>query len=124
MQNGYLSDGRRLVAGFSAGITEALIIVTPFEVVKIRLQQQKGMAKDSLKYRVLLPIPSCPEHDSFTFPGLQTSQPYGQMGFFCITLSWGCFLLLFSGHRLILAGRLLMGKSRHLLSSILSDNTE
>jgi hypothetical protein len=56
LQNGRLSDGRRLVAGFSAGITEALIIVTPFEVVKIRLQQQKGMARELLKYRVRLPI--------------------------------------------------------------------
>lgn len=35
-----------------AGITEALIIVTPFEVVKIRLQQQKGLAKEQLKYKV------------------------------------------------------------------------
>lgn len=51
-QEGKLTDGRRLVAGFSAGITEALVIVTPFEVVKIRLQQQKGMARDQLKYRV------------------------------------------------------------------------
>lgn len=50
-ENGKLTDGRRLVAGFSAGITEALIIVTPFEVVKIRLQQQKGMARELLKYR-------------------------------------------------------------------------
>lgn len=52
MQDGKLSDGRRLAAGFSAGITEALVIVTPFEVVKIRLQQQKGMAREHLKYRV------------------------------------------------------------------------
>ncbi len=42
-----------------AGITEALIIVTPFEVVKIRLQQQKGMAKEQLKYRG-------PIHGAFT----------------------------------------------------------
>lgn len=34
-----------------AGITEALIIVTPFEVVKIRLQQQKGLSKEALKYK-------------------------------------------------------------------------
>ena len=40
------------MAGFSAGITEALIIVTPFEVVKIRLQQQKGLAKEHMKYHV------------------------------------------------------------------------
>ena len=60
LQNGRLSDGRRLVAGFSAGITEALIIVTPFEVVKIRLQQQKGMARDKLKYHVRIPSASFP----------------------------------------------------------------
>lgn len=49
---GHLSDGRRMAAGFMAGITEALLIVTPFEVVKIRLQQQKGLAYDKLKYHV------------------------------------------------------------------------
>jgi hypothetical protein len=41
-----------MAAGFMAGITEALLIVTPFEVVKIRLQQQKGCAKTGLKYKV------------------------------------------------------------------------
>lgn len=41
-----------MVAGFSAGITEALVIVTPFEVVKIRLQQQKGMSRELMKYKV------------------------------------------------------------------------
>ncbi|KAK9842466.1 hypothetical protein WJX81_001453 [Elliptochloris bilobata] len=46
-----LSDGRRMAAGFAAGITEALIIVTPFEVVKIRLQQQHGQDKAMLKYK-------------------------------------------------------------------------
>lgn len=51
-QDGKLSDGRRMLAGFSAGITEALVIVTPFEVVKIRLQQQRGLSKDLLKYKV------------------------------------------------------------------------
>ncbi|KAK9807343.1 hypothetical protein WJX73_003666 [Symbiochloris irregularis] len=48
---GHLTEGRRLIAGFSAGITEALIIVTPFEVVKIRLQQQRGLQRELLKYR-------------------------------------------------------------------------
>ena len=52
LQDGKLTEGRRLAAGFSAGITEALIIVTPFEVVKIRLQQQRGLAREHLKYRV------------------------------------------------------------------------
>jgi solute carrier family 25 citrate transporter 1 len=51
-RDGKLSDGGRLAAGFAAGITEALLIVTPFEVVKIRLQQQKGLAYDKLKYHV------------------------------------------------------------------------
>ena len=32
-----------LAAGIMAGSTEAVLIVTPFEVVKTRLQQQKGM---------------------------------------------------------------------------------
>ncbi len=41
-----------MAAGFGAGITEALLIVTPFEVVKIRLQQQTGTGKDALKYKV------------------------------------------------------------------------
>ncbi|WIA13872.1 hypothetical protein OEZ85_002444 [Tetradesmus obliquus] len=49
-RDGKLSDGGRLAAGAAAGITEALLIVTPFEVVKIRLQQQKGLAYDKLKY--------------------------------------------------------------------------
>ena len=38
-------------AGFGAGVTEALVIVTPFEVVKIKLQQQKGLAVENLKYK-------------------------------------------------------------------------
>ncbi|KAK9907509.1 hypothetical protein WJX75_004988 [Coccomyxa subellipsoidea] len=50
-QSGALSDGRRLAAGFAAGITEALIVVTPFEVVKIRLQQQRGLTKELLRYK-------------------------------------------------------------------------
>ncbi|EFJ52815.1 mitochondrial substrate carrier [Volvox carteri f. nagariensis] len=50
-ENGKLTDGRRMLAGFMAGITEALVIVTPFEVVKIRLQQQKGLAKEHFKYK-------------------------------------------------------------------------
>mmetsp|Transcript_2099 Transcript_2099/g.3352 ORF Transcript_2099/g.3352 Transcript_2099/m.3352 type:complete len:315 (-) Transcript_2099:461-1405(-) len=48
---GKLTSGRRMGAGFMAGITEALVIVTPFEVIKIRLQQQKGFAKENLKYK-------------------------------------------------------------------------
>lgn len=32
-------------------MTEALVIVTPFEVVKIKLQQQKGLSMDNMKYK-------------------------------------------------------------------------
>lgn len=40
-----------MAAGAMAGVTEALVIVTPFEVVKIRLQQQRGMAQELMKYK-------------------------------------------------------------------------
>jgi solute carrier family 25 citrate transporter 1 len=50
-KEGKLTDGRRMLAGFMAGITEAIMIVTPCEVVKIRLQQQQGVAKEALKYK-------------------------------------------------------------------------
>jgi solute carrier family 25 citrate transporter 1 len=36
------------VAGLGAGVTEAVLIVTPFEVIKTRLQQQRGTT--NLKY--------------------------------------------------------------------------
>lgn len=52
VQDGLLKDNRRMAAGFMAGVTEALVIVTPFEVVKIRLQQQRGLSKNLLKYKV------------------------------------------------------------------------
>jgi solute carrier family 25 (mitochondrial citrate transporter), member 1 len=61
-KNGELGSGRRLLAGFMAGITEALLIVTPFEVVKIRLQQQKGCSVEGLLYKVTAgrrPMPPC-----------------------------------------------------------------
>ncbi|CAN1303527.1 Mitochondrial succinate-fumarate transporter 1 [Linum perenne] len=57
-QTGHLSNSSRLLSGFGAGVLEALVIVTPFEVglplsqvVKIRLQQQKGLSTDLLKYK-------------------------------------------------------------------------
>lgn len=50
-RDGQLGSGHRLASGFLAGITEALLIVTPFEVVKIRLQQQKGLQAAALKYK-------------------------------------------------------------------------
>ncbi|KAH7865602.1 hypothetical protein Vadar_008779 [Vaccinium darrowii] len=50
-QTGKLSNSARLLSGFGAGVLEALVIVTPFEVVKIRLQQQKGLSPELLKYK-------------------------------------------------------------------------
>lgn len=50
-KDGKLSQGARLGAGLGAGVSEALLIVTPFEVVKTRMQQQKGTDKALLKYR-------------------------------------------------------------------------
>ncbi|KAF5835651.1 mitochondrial substrate carrier protein [Dunaliella salina] len=50
-KDGTIGSTGRMAAGFMAGITEALVIVTPFEVVKIRLQQQRGLAKEQLKYK-------------------------------------------------------------------------
>ncbi|KAF5773700.1 putative mitochondrial carrier protein [Helianthus annuus] len=50
-KTGKISDGGRFLSGFGAGVIEALVIVTPFEVVKIRLQQQKGLSPDLLKYK-------------------------------------------------------------------------
>ncbi|MCO5569427.1 hypothetical protein L7F22_023139 [Adiantum nelumboides] len=51
-KTGSLSYASRLVAGFGAGIAEALLIVTPCEVIKIRLQQQRGLSSSQLiKYR-------------------------------------------------------------------------
>ncbi|XP_021744763.1 mitochondrial succinate-fumarate transporter 1-like [Chenopodium quinoa] len=50
-ETGKLSYQGRLFSGFGAGVLEALVIVTPFEVVKIRLQQQKGLSPELLKYK-------------------------------------------------------------------------
>ncbi|XP_052174438.1 mitochondrial succinate-fumarate transporter 1 [Diospyros lotus] len=50
-RTGNLSHQGRLLAGFGAGVLEALVIVTPFEVVKIRLQQQRGLSPELLKYK-------------------------------------------------------------------------
>ncbi|KAI4299603.1 hypothetical protein L6164_033046 [Bauhinia variegata] len=50
-ESGKLSSQGRLLSGFGAGVLEALVIVTPFEVVKIRLQQQKGLSPELLKYK-------------------------------------------------------------------------
>ncbi|PPD82808.1 hypothetical protein GOBAR_DD20268 [Gossypium barbadense] len=60
---GTLSNKARFLSGFGAGVLEALVIVTPFEerslytllvhpkVVKIRLQQQRGLSRELLKYK-------------------------------------------------------------------------
>ncbi|XP_027100639.1 mitochondrial succinate-fumarate transporter 1 [Coffea arabica] len=50
-ETGKLSPQGRLLSGFGAGVLEALIIVTPFEVVKIRLQQQRGLKPELMKYK-------------------------------------------------------------------------
>ncbi|XP_048225740.1 mitochondrial succinate-fumarate transporter 1 [Ricinus communis] len=50
-ETGKISNRGRVLSGFGAGVLEALAIVTPFEVVKIRLQQQKGLSPDLLKYK-------------------------------------------------------------------------
>lgn len=50
-ETGKLSNHGRILSGFGAGVLEALVIVTPFEVVKIRLQQQKGLSPELLKYK-------------------------------------------------------------------------
>ncbi|OQR92029.1 mitochondrial substrate carrier [Thraustotheca clavata] len=48
-KDGKVSKFNGFLAGAGAGITEAVMIVTPFEVVKTRLQQQKGLT--NLKYK-------------------------------------------------------------------------
>lgn len=39
------------LAGLGAGVSEAILIVTPFEVVKTRLQMQKGFDASKLRYK-------------------------------------------------------------------------
>ena len=56
-----------MAAGFAAGVTEALVVVTPFEVVKIRLQQQKGLSKEMLKYKVQPTAPQLMPQDILDF---------------------------------------------------------
>ena len=53
-KDGTVSGGANFLAGLSAGITEAVLAVTPMEVVKIRLQAQHHSMADPLdvpKYR-------------------------------------------------------------------------
>lgn len=49
--DGSLGAGRRMLAGLAAGVTEALVVVTPFEKVKVALQAQHGTDKSKLKYK-------------------------------------------------------------------------
>lgn len=52
--DGLITTGQTFVAGVGAGVTEAVVVVNPMEVVKIRLQAQHHSLKDPLdvpKYR-------------------------------------------------------------------------
>jgi solute carrier family 25 citrate transporter 1 len=46
-----LTFEKDLLAGLSSGVIEAVIIVTPLEVIKTRLQKQIGINKKFLKYK-------------------------------------------------------------------------
>ncbi|KAF3037514.1 Mitochondrial succinate-fumarate transporter [Didymella heteroderae] len=53
-QNGLVTSKSTFMAGLAAGVTEAVLVVTPMEVVKIRLQAQHHSMADPLdvpKYR-------------------------------------------------------------------------
>ncbi|WEW61169.1 Mitochondrial succinate-fumarate transporter [Emydomyces testavorans] len=53
-ETGKLSSSRNMLAGLAAGVTEAVAVVTPMEVIKIRLQAQSHSLADPLdtpKYR-------------------------------------------------------------------------
>ncbi|KAF2862456.1 mitochondrial uncoupling protein 2 [Piedraia hortae CBS 480.64] len=53
-QSGQVSGKANFIAGLSAGVTEAALVVTPMEVIKIRLQAQHHSMADPLdvpKYR-------------------------------------------------------------------------
>lgn len=53
-ESGTISGGANFLAGLAAGVTEAVFVVTPMEVVKIRLQAQHHSMADPLdvpKYR-------------------------------------------------------------------------
>ena len=48
---GKVSVTSGLIAGLGSGITEAVLMVTPFEAINIRLQIHKGMEDLPLKYK-------------------------------------------------------------------------
>ncbi|EFQ92626.1 hypothetical protein PTT_10233 [Pyrenophora teres f. teres 0-1] len=47
---------RLLLAGLAAGVTESILVVTPMEMVKIRLQSQKGAANPQRAIQIVLDI--------------------------------------------------------------------
>mmetsp|Transcript_7115 Transcript_7115/g.26172 ORF Transcript_7115/g.26172 Transcript_7115/m.26172 type:complete len:312 (-) Transcript_7115:1569-2504(-) len=49
-KKGQLSTAGKVASGFLTGVTEATVVVTPFEVVKIKLQQQKIVPGQAPKY--------------------------------------------------------------------------
>jgi len=50
-KDGKVTLFKGFLAGLGSGITEAVLIVTPFEVIKTSLQKQKGMDSSKLKYK-------------------------------------------------------------------------
>ena len=50
-EGGVTSPMRNMFAGLISGLVEAVLVVTPFEVIKTRLQQQHGLDKALLKYK-------------------------------------------------------------------------
>ncbi|KAL3753595.1 hypothetical protein ACJRO7_000925 [Eucalyptus globulus] len=50
-ETGNVTNKARFLFGFGAGAFKALVIVTPLEVVKIRLQRQEGLSPELLKYK-------------------------------------------------------------------------
>lgn len=50
-KNGQVSGSKEFIAGALAGATEAVLIVTPFEVIKTRLQGQNIVKGEQPKYR-------------------------------------------------------------------------
>lgn len=52
-KTGKVTTTSGFLAGLGSGITEAVLIVTPFELIKTRLQQQKGTDSSQHKYKGL-----------------------------------------------------------------------
>ncbi|EDU44171.1 tricarboxylate transport protein, mitochondrial precursor [Pyrenophora tritici-repentis Pt-1C-BFP] len=56
LPDGSQSSQRLLLAGLAAGVTESILVVTPMEMVKIRLQSQKRAANPQRAIQVVLDI--------------------------------------------------------------------